>query len=227
MNKMNRLIKRLFDIVLSTMGFSITFPLWIIIPIFIKIDSKGPVFFRQERRTINGRIFNMFKFRTMINNAEKMGTGLFNYRNDKRVTKIGRFLRDTSIDELPQLINIFIGDMSFVGPRPCVKYELGEFETLNKKYKKRFDVKAGLTGLSQVKGRNDISWDEKVTYDNIYIDKFNKYGILIDIHIIFETILGVLKKKNIYENKKNQEISDEEAARIEDEEVKRLAHLPD
>lgn len=227
MRNINLFIKRFFDIVFSIIGFIITIPLWMIVPILIKIDSKGPILFKQERRTKNGKIFNMFKFRTMINNAEKIGTGLFNYRNDKRVTKIGRFLRDTSIDELPQLINIFIGDMSFVGPRPCVKYELGEFETLNKKYKKRFNVKAGLTGLSQVKGRNDISWDEKVTYDNIYIDKFNKYGILIDIKIIFETFFGVLKKKNIYENKKNQEISDEDAAKKEDEEIKRLAHLPD
>ena len=98
--------------------------------------------------------------------------------NDPRVTKVGRKLRNSSIDELPQLFNIFKGDMSVVGPRPCVTYELGDFETLNKKYKKRFQVKAGLTGLAQIKGRNDISWDEKVTYDNKYVDLFEKYGFL-------------------------------------------------
>ena len=119
----------------------------------------------------------MYKFRSMIVDAEKMGAGLFNYKDDPRVTKVGKFLRKSSLDELPQLFNIFFGDMSVVGPRPCVTYELGDFETLNKKYKKRFQVKAGLTGLAQVKGRNDISWDEKVTYDNQYVDGFKKYGI--------------------------------------------------
>ena len=128
----------------------------------------------------------MIKFRSMVVNAEQMGAGLFNYENDPRVTKVGRFLRDTSIDELPQLFNILSGDMSVIGPRPCVTYELGDFETLNKKYKKRFQMKAGLTGWAQVKGRNDITWDEKVTYDNEYIDLFKQQGILIDIRILFE-----------------------------------------
>lgn len=104
-----------------------------------------------------------------------------NYENDPRVTKVGRKLRDSSLDELPQLFNIFVGDMSVVGPRPCVTYELGDFKTLNKRYKKRFEVKAGLTGLAQIKGRNDISWDEKVTYDNEYVDLFDKYGFLINL----------------------------------------------
>lgn len=134
----------------------------------------------------------MYKFRSMIVNAEQMGTGLFNYENDSRVTKVGRKLRDSSLDELPQLINIFKGEMSVVGPRPCVTYELGDFDTLNKKYKKRFQVKAGLTGLAQIKGRNDISWDEKVTYDNEYVDMFNKYGFLADIKIGIESFLKLL-----------------------------------
>ena len=169
----------------------------------------------------------MLKFRSMVTNAENMGAGLFNYKDDPRVTKVGRFLRNTSLDELPQLINIFIGNMSFVGPRPCVINELGDFDTLNKRYKKRFEVKAGLTGLAQVKGRNDISWDEKVTYDNIYVDKVKKYGILTDIKILFETLLSVLKKENIYENKSDESLNDEEAAKAEEAEIIRIAHLPD
>ena len=156
-----------------------------------------------------------------------MGAGLFNYKDDPRVTKVGKFLRKNSLDELPQLFNIFFGDMSVVGPRPCVTYELGDFETLNKKYKKRFQVKAGLTGLAQVKGRNDISWDEKVTYDNQYVDGFKKYGILLDIKILFDSVIKVFKKENIYENKADESLDDIEAAKLAEEEIIRIAHLPD
>ena len=117
--------------------------------------------------------------------------------------------------------------MSVVGPRPCVSYELGDYDTLNKKYKKRFNVKAGLTGLAQVKGRNDISWDDKVTYDNQYVDLFQKRGIIIDIQILFESVIKVFKKENIYENKSDESMSDIEAAKFEEEEIIRIAHLPD
>lgn len=225
MGIINLFIKRVADIIFSLIGIIFSIPIWIIVPILIKIDSKGPVFFKQRRRTKNGKIFNMLKFRSMIVNAEKTGTGLFNYENDPRVTKVGRILRNTSIDEFPQLFNILFGSMSFVGPRPCVEYELGDFETLNKKYKKRFEVKAGLTGYAQVKGRNDISWDDKVKYDNIYVDKFKKYGVLFDIKIMFETITKVLKKENIYENKINSEISDIESAKKEEEDIIKKAHM--
>ena len=202
-------------------------PFWIGISFAIKKDSEGPVFFKQERRTKDGRVFRMYKFRSMVVNAERMGTGLFNYENDPRVTKVGRKLRDSSLDELPQLFNIFKGDMSVVGPRPCVKYELGDFETLNNKYKKRFQVKAGLTGLAQIKGRNDISWDEKVTYDNEYVDMFNKYGFIFDIKIGIESLFKAFKHDKIYENKIDDSMNDEDAAKAEEAEIIRLAHIPD
>lgn len=202
-------------------------PVWIIIPIAIKCDSKGPVFFKQERRTKKGRVFKMLKFRSMVVNAEKTGTGLFNYENDPRVTKVGRFLRNTSIDEFPQLFNIFIGQMSVIGPRPCVKYELGDFDSLNKKYKKRFHMKAGLTGLAQVKGRNDIEWDKKVEFDNEYIDKFKKYGVLFDIKILFGSVIKVFRKENIYENRVEGTENDIESSKKAEEEIIRIAHLPD
>lgn len=225
--RLNLFIKRLFDIVSSGLLAVVLIPLWIVVTIWIKIDSKGPVFFKQGRRTKDGRVFNILKFRSMIVNAEYMDAGLFNYENDPRVTKVGRILRDSSIDELPQLFNILKGDMSMVGPRPCVTYELGDFETLNKRYKKRFEMKAGLTGLAQVKGRNDISWDEKVGYDNQYIDSFMRIGILEDIKILCLSVVKVFKKDNIYENKANNSMSDVEAAKFEEEEIIRRAHLPD
>lgn len=224
---MNFIFKRLFDIISSAVLIIVLIPLFFFISIAIKLDSKGPVFFKQERRTKNGRIFQMLKFRSMVVNAEQMGTGLFNYEDDPRVTRVGRFLRNTSIDELPQLFNILKGDMSVVGPRPCVTYELGDFDTLNSRYKKRFQMHAGLTGLAQVKGRNDISWDEKVGFDNLYIDLFKKKGVLVDIQILFESILKVFKKENIYENKVDISMTDNESAKLEEEEIIRLAHVPD
>lgn len=222
-----KFFKRIFDIVSSFLVIVLLIPIWIVIPIAIKCDSKGPVFFKQERRTKNGRVFKMLKFRSMVVNAEQSGAGLFNYKDDPRVTKVGRFLRNSSIDELPQLFNIFKGDMSVVGPRPCVKYELGDFDTLNKKYKKRFEMKAGLTGLAQVKGRNDISWDEKVEYDNLYIDNFKKHGVFTDIKILWLSVIKVFKKEDIYENKTDENLDDAEAAKLAEEEIMRLAHIPD
>ncbi len=223
----NLFFKRLFDILSTLIVIVLLIPIWIIIPIAIKCDSKGPVFFRQERRTKKGKVFKMLKFRSMVVNAENIGTGLFNYENDPRVTKVGRFLRNTSIDELPQLFNIFAGQMSVVGPRPCVKNELGDFDTLNQRYKKRFKMKAGLTGLAQVKGRNDIEWDKKVELDNEYIDKFRKFGVFYDIKILFSSVFKVFKKENIYENKVEGSTDDVESAKKAEEEIIRIAHLPD
>jgi lipopolysaccharide/colanic/teichoic acid biosynthesis glycosyltransferase len=224
---MKLFLKRLMDIVLSSIALIVFIPLFLIISILIKLDSKGPIFFIQERRTKNGKIFKMYKFRSMCIGAEKLGTGLFNFKNDSRITRIGNFLRKSSLDELPQLFNVIKGDISLVGPRPCVTYELGDFETLNKKYKKRFEMLAGITGLAQVRGRNENSWEEKVQYDNEYIELFKKYGIFIDIKIIFETIIGVFKAKDICEQKIDDSVDDVEAARLAEEEIIRLAHLPD
>jgi len=227
MKTFNLAVKRIFDIVSSGILIVLLIPLWAIIAIAIKCDSEGPVLFKQGRRTKDGRIFTMYKYRSMVVNAEQMSVGLFNYENDPRVTKIGRKLRNSSLDELPQLINIFLGDMSVVGPRPCVTYELGDFDTLNRKYKKRFQMKAGLTGLAQIKGRNDITWDEKVTYDNEYVDLFNKYGVLADVRIGLISLGKAFNREKIYENKMDSSLNDEEAAKAEEAEIIRLAHLPD
>lgn len=223
----NKFLKRFFDILISGIALILLIPLFAVFAIAIKCDSKGPVIFKQERRTKNGRIFKMYKFRSMVVDAEKQGAGLFNYKDDPRVTKIGRFMRNTSIDELPQLLNVFKGDISIVGPRPSVVYELGDFDTLNKRYKKRFEMKGGITGLAQVKGRNEISWDEKVEYDNQYIDLFKKHGIFTDIRILFGTVVKVFKRQDIYEEKVDGALSDDQSAILAEEEIIRIAHLPD
>ena len=171
-------------------------------------------------------MFKMWKYRSMVVNAENMGSGLFSYDNDPRITKSGAVLRKTSIDELPQLFNVLMGDISVVGPRPCVTYELGDFDTLNKKYKKRFQMKGGITGLAQCKGRNENSWGEKVTLDNEYIDRFKTEGFWLDIKIIWWTIAKVFQSANINEEQR-EGMSAEESAALDDDEVKRIAHLPD
>lgn len=158
--------------------------------------------------------------------AEKQGTGLFSYDNDPRVTKVGAFLRKTSLDEIPQFFNVLLGDISVVGPRPCVTYELGDYDTLNKKYKKRFQVKGGITGLAQCKGRNENSWDEKVTFDGQYVDLFKSEGVWVDIKILWWSVIKVFQSANINEDQR-EGMSAEESAELDDDEVKRIAHLPD
>lgn len=223
----NLYIKRLFDVCSSAVAIVVLLPVWIIVGIWIKCDSEGSILFKQSRRTKNGRMFKMWKFRSMVVNAENMGSGLFSYDNDPRITKSGAFIRKTSIDELPQLFNVLMGDISMVGPRPCVTYELGDFDTLNKKYKKRFQMKGGITGLAQCKGRNENSWDEKVMLDNEYIDRFKKEGFWLDVKIIWWTVAKVFMSENINEEKMDEGLSDEESAKMAEEEIIRIAHMPD
>ena len=224
---LNNVLKRLFDILLSLTALVILSPVMILCALWIKFDSQGPVIFKQDRLTKNGRVLKMFKFRSMVQNAEKTGAGLFNYENDPRVTRSGHFLREHSLDELPQLINIIKGDMSIVGPRPCVVYELGDYATLNKRFKKRFEVIAGLTGYAQCQGRNELEWDVKADFDNRYIDLYKKWGILLDGYIVFKTVAGVFQHTDIYESKTDTNISDELSAEQAQQRVVELAHQQD
>jgi undecaprenyl phosphate N,N'-diacetylbacillosamine 1-phosphate transferase len=197
MRVINILIKRLIDFIGSLVGLIIISPILIIIAISIKVTSKGPVFFKQERIGRKGVIFKIIKFRTMIVNAEKIGDGLtVRSEKDIRITKIGRMLRATSLDELPQLFNILAGHMSLVGPRPPVTYYPYEgFENYPDWAKKRFTMHPGVTGLTQVTVRNSVSWDERIVIDNRYIETFN---IWLDIKILFNTLFKLLKSENVY-----------------------------
>ena len=197
MRELNLFIKRIIDILGSLIGMIILLPLFIIIAILIKLTSEGPVFFRQERLGKDGKVFKILKFRTMVVNAEKIGDGLkVKSENDSRITKIGRFLRATSLDELPQLWNVFIGQMSLVGPRPPATYfPYDGYENYPDWTKKRFSMRPGITGLAQVKGRNSISWDQRIIIDNTYIDSFN---IWLDIKILLITFCRLFRPTNIY-----------------------------
>lgn len=218
-------LKRLIDIFGSTFGLILLSPLFLVVAIAIKLDSKGPVFFKQARLGLYGKEYKIFKFRTMCQNAERMSGGLYSFAGDSRITQVGNWLRNTSIDELPQLINVFIGNMSLVGPRPPVTYELGDFKTLNKRYKNRFRVKPGMTGLAQVVGRNGNTWDYKVNFDNQYIEKLMTTGIWTDIVILFKTVGYIFRSTGIVEAKIDDSLDDAAAAEAAEREIIRLAHI--
>lgn len=193
--KANRIIKKIFDITSSAIGIVILSPLFLIVSILIKLDSPGKVLFIQDRLGKDGKVFKIYKFRTMCDNAINIGNGLFTDETDSRITKIGSFLRKTSIDELPQLFNILKGDMSLVGPRPPVPNFPYKYDEYSEVQKTRFEMLPGITGWAQVVGRNSIDWDERITLD---IDYIKNYSFLWDIKIIILTLAKVVKREDIY-----------------------------
>lgn len=197
MQKINLFFKRIIDILGSLCGIVILSPILITIVLAIKIDSNGPALFKQKRLGKNGNTFKILKFRTMIVNAENIGDGLTVKSNsDSRITKVGSFLRKTSLDELPQLFNVLVGTMSLVGPRPPVTYfPYDGYDNYPEWAKKRFIFKPGVTGLSQVTVRNSVPWDERIKVDLDYINNFN---IIFDIKIILSTFMRVIKPQSIY-----------------------------
>lgn len=197
---MFKVIKRLFDIIVSFLGLLILSPLFLLLTILIKCDSKGPVFFIQKRVGRNGKKFGIFKFRTMRINAEELIASFtpeqlkewkenFKLKNDPRITRVGKFLRNTSLDELPQLINIFIGHMSLVGPRPIVEEEL---EWYGEKKSVLLSVRPGLTGWWATNGRSEVSYPERCDYELYYV--YN-CSLLLDIKILFKTFSAVFSRK--------------------------------
>jgi exopolysaccharide biosynthesis polyprenyl glycosylphosphotransferase len=191
--------KRLIDIFVSAVLIFLSLPLWVIIPVLIKRDSPGPVFFSQERVGRNGRRFIMYKFRTMVADAEKIQEKLrhlnevdgpaFKMKNDPRVTRIGRFLRRTSLDELPQVFNVLKGDMSMVGPRPPIFSEVVQYRLWEKK---RLSVTPGITCLWQISGRSELKFDEWMKLDIQYIEN---WSLTLDLKILLRTISAVLSLK--------------------------------
>ena len=182
-NIFQRIIKRCFDIVFALIMGIVFSPAFLICAIMIKLDSKGPVIYKQERYTINKKIFTIYKFRTMVQDAEKYGAKIAE-KDDPRITKVGKILRATRLDELPQIINVFLGSMSVVGPRPERPVFADEFSKTIKNYDIRFRVKAGITGYAHVYGKYSTRMSDRILMDTIYIIN---YSILTDIKIILLT----------------------------------------
>jgi exopolysaccharide biosynthesis polyprenyl glycosylphosphotransferase len=195
-------VKRVSDLLIVLLAMPFLLPAFVAIAVAIKCGSRGPVFFRQPRSGRHGRVFRIFKFRTMVVNAEalrddlldhnEMSGPLFKIKDDPRVTRVGRFLRRTSLDELPQLINVLRGDMSLVGPRPFVIYE---DDKITGWARRRLDLTPGITGLWQVMGRNDMPFDEMVKLDHMYV---TRWSLLWDFKILLKTIPSVLRRQGAY-----------------------------
>ena len=192
--------KRCIDIVCSLCGLILLSPILLVIMVLIKLESKGPVIFSQERVGRYGKKFKMYKFRSMVVNAEElkkklqaqneMSGPMFKMKDDPRVTKVGKFIRKTSLDEIPQLVNVFKGDMSLVGPRPSLPQEVAQFEDW---MHRRHDVKPGLTCYWQVSGRNNIDFEDWMKLDVKYAEERN---LLIDIKLILKTVFVLFGDKN-------------------------------
>ena len=192
----NLTLKRIMDLIFSLIGLCVLSPIFIAIALLIKCTSPGPIFFRQERLGQHGKIFRIVKYRTMVVNAEKMGDGLtIKSENDSRITPVGKFLRASSMDELPQLWNVLVGDMSLVGPRPPVPHYPYKYEDYNDYQRQRFSMRPGITGLAQVTVRNSASWDDRIVLDVEYIEKFN---VFFDAKIICKTFQKIAIRDNIY-----------------------------
>ena len=210
----DQFIKRIFDIFISIVLITITLPLMVVSAILVKVSSPGPVLYKQERLTINDRPFKVYKFRTMVNNAEKHTGPVLATDRDPRITKIGNFLRATRLDELPQLLNVLKGDMSIVGPRPERDYFINQFIKNNPHFIYRTNVKAGITGLAQVYGKYSTSPEDKLRYDLLYI---TNYSFKLDLILILKTIKTMFTKassKGIEEDKTLQQLLQEQGQDI-------------
>lgn len=193
-------IKRIMDVVLASMGLIVLLPVFAIVALAIKIESKGPVFFKHTRIGKDGKIIKIYKFRSMVQNAEdlikkftpeQMKEYKENYKltDDPRITKIGKFLRKTSLDELPQLINIIKGDLSIIGPRPVIQEELEKYGENAKKF---LSVTPGLTGYWAANGRSDTTYEQRMEMELFYVDNLS---LKLDIQVFFKTILSVIKRE--------------------------------
>jgi len=193
MKQISLLLKRMLDILVAGVLLVILAVPLAVMAILILLDSGRPVLFVQDRAGRNGRPFKIYKFRTMVQNAEEIGLGVFTEENDPRITRVGRWLRKWSLDELPQLFNILKGDMSLVGPRPTLLYQVEKYDD---RQRKRLLVKPGVTGWAQVNGRNSLTWPERIELDVWYVEH---WSLWLDLYILFvRTPLVVLRREGVY-----------------------------
>lgn len=190
---MYSIFKRTIDFIIAGVALIVLSPFLLITAILIKLDSKGPVIFKQERLGKNGVPFKIWKFRSMCVGAEKQGTGVYSYKGDARITKVGKIIRATSIDELPQLVNILKGDMTLIGPRPALTYHPWPYEQYTEHQKHMFDVLPGVTGWAQVNGRKEVPWPERIEL-NVWYAK--NMSLWLDLKIFFMTIFKVATNAN-------------------------------
>lgn len=193
MRNLQLALKRIGDILVSAVLILIltVIPVLIVVPILIKLTSKGPAVFKQERAGKDGELFTIYKFRTMRIPEESLDENGNPLEPKDRITAVGKFLRKTSLDELMQLFNILDGTMSLVGPRPTLPYQIERYDDVQRR---RLHMRPGVTGWAQVNGRNDLTWTEKIVYDVEYVDN---YSIWFDIKVLFKTVGVVLKSENI------------------------------
>lgn len=182
-------VKRILDLVIAIPVFIVAFIPMILVGIAVKLDSPGPVLFKQERIGKDGKVFSMLKFRSMCVGAEKKGSGVYSGKGDSRVTRVGRIIRATSLDELPQLINVLRGDMSLIGPRPPLTYHPWKLEEYTKEQLHMFDVRPGFSGWAQINGRKDVEWHHRIEL-NVWYVRHVRFSL--DLKIFFLTIFKVL-----------------------------------
>lgn len=183
-------IKRFLDILVSAVALVVLSPLLLLLALLVRLTSEGPAIFKQKRIGKDGKVFEIYKFRSMCVGAEGKGSGVYSGKGDARVTKIGKILRATSLDELPQFVNILKGEMSFTGPRPPLTYHPWDYSEYTKEQLRMFEVRPGITGWAQVNGRKDVEWNRRIELNVWYVDHMSLW---LDIKIMFMTVFKVLK----------------------------------
>lgn len=216
---MYRYIKRVFDIAASVVILLIAAIPMLLVALLIKIDSEGPVLFKQKRLGLNHKEFYIYKFRSMIVDAEK--SGVYSDDKDKRLTRVGKILRKTSIDELPQLVNILKGEMSFIGPRPPLTYHPWPIEEYTDEQKRMFDVRPGITGWAQVNGRKSVEWNRRIELNVWYVDNMS---LLLDLRIFFLTIFKVFTNAD-NENIGATVVTEPETVKVSEEAAEQSANI--
>lgn len=190
---MYKYIKRLFDIIFAVVAVILLSPIMLLTVVAVRLESEGSALFKQDRIGLGGKVFKIYKFRSMCQGAEHTGTGVYSGADDMRVTKVGRIIRATSIDELPQLFNIIKGDMSFIGPRPPLTYHPWDISEYTEEQLHMFDVRPGISGWAQINGRKDVEWHKRIELNCWYVDHMSLW---LDIKILFTTFLKVLKNED-------------------------------